>query len=98
MFLDIYDYAGWLPAILFLGFCVLLVIRLFVGYRGSRSYSTRLLVVVAVSMLISFFEEPVIRSCECYFVLFFFIVGLSFASFGKSGVSQSLRHNRTRGL
>lgn len=98
VFLDIYDYAGWLPAILFLGFCVLLVIRLFVGYRGSRSYSTRLLVVVAVSMLISFFEEPVIRSCECYFVLFFFIVGLSFASFGKSGVSQSLRHNRTRGL
>ena len=34
------------------------------------------LLVVLFSYLLSFAEEPVMRSCEAYFVLFFFICGI----------------------
>lgn len=83
VFLDVYDYAGWFPAVVFLLFCITLILHLVDGRKQSKSYSVNLLIVAVASVLLSFVEEPVFRSCECYFVLFFFLAGLSFAAWGS---------------
>lgn len=77
VWLDVYDYAGMFP---FLMIALFTISILSYGVKcfnaSSNDTVAAYLLVVLFSCLLSFAEEPVMRSCEAYFVLFFFICGI----------------------
>lgn len=84
VWLNIYDYAGIIPFALFLIFTIAVIIRIFKLFKYTKeSAITTMMIVSLIGFLISFFEEPVMRSCECYFVLFFFVCAMSWQLYQK---------------
>ena len=77
VWLDVYDYAGMLPFLMFVFFTFSVIKHMLKCFKAtSQDTVAAYLIVVLFSYMISFAEEPVIRASEPYFVLFFFVCGL----------------------
>lgn len=77
VWLDVYDYAGIIPFIFFVALTISILVKMFKVLNISKYDETiKILLMVLFAYLLSFVEEPVIRSCESYMVLFFFCCGL----------------------
>lgn len=82
VWLNIYDYSGWVPFLFFLIFTLGIIRNILFVIRINDNLLLSLLSFVLCSFFISFLIEPVMRSNESYTVVFFFISGL-FAYFAR---------------
>lgn len=86
VWLDIYDYSGLLPFLLFLIFTLVIVKAMMKAYNNSSfDKISGYLFMLLFAFFISFAMEPVFRSCEDYTVLFFFSCGL-LLNYNKSNI------------
>lgn len=77
VWLDIYDYAGIIPFILFFRFTIMCISQVIQCYKYSNVNETyAILALTMFSYFLSFMVEPVFRSCESFFCLFIFCAGL----------------------
>lgn len=79
VWLDIYDYSGVVPFIIFFIISIKVVRRAIYGIRESSTDGIMgMLSMIMVGFFVAFAEEPVFRSVESYTILFFFTTGLMF--------------------
>lgn len=77
VWLDIYDYAGWIPFVFFLIFTIYMIKQMWFSFKNKENDPVfGYLCILVGAFMLSFLEEPVFRSCEAFTVLFFFSCGL----------------------
>ncbi len=74
--LDIYDYSGMVPFLLFVMITIRIISHCVKLIRRHNDSTLDLLVMLVLGFIVSFAYEPVIRSVESITILFFFSVGL----------------------
>ena len=85
VWLDVYDYAGIIPFLIFIILTVSILIEIFKSFKKNKYDKTiSVFIMLLVAFFMSFAEEPVFRSCESYTVLFFFCCGLFYRFMEKS--------------
>lgn len=73
VWLDVYDYAGLIPFVLFV---ILSVDVIWSALKLLKANRCKEIIVLVASMFVAFLFEPVIRSVPNLFILYFFAVGL----------------------
>lgn len=77
VWLDIFDYSGVIPFILFLIFTIMCIKQIFYCYKKCNKNETYALLTLTIcAYMVAFAVEPVFRSCEEFFCLFFFCTGM----------------------
>lgn len=85
VWLDVYDYAGLLPFMAFIVFSVITVMQAISRVKsGIMARASSYLAMILFAFMLSFAEEPVMRTCESYFTLFFFMSGVLCSACRKS--------------
>lgn len=78
VWLNIYDYAGWVPFLLFTVITLINLKSIFKFYRIQKYHTIYPhLIVLTAALIMAFIEEPIAQSFPPLFVLFFFISGLN---------------------
>lgn len=74
VWLDVYDYAGFIPFVLF---GILTIDVVFCLFKLLRSNKCKEIVITIASIFVAFSFEPVIRSVPNLFILYFLIIGMT---------------------
>ena len=74
VWLDVYDYAGLIPFVLFVILTIDVVVCLF---KLLKTNICKEMVITMVSIYVAFSFEPVIRSVPNLFILYFLLIGMS---------------------
>lgn len=76
VWLDIYDYSGMFPFVVFILITIRMITHCVKLVRRHGGAAMDLLVMIMIGFVVAFAYEPVIRSVESITILFFFFIGL----------------------
>lgn len=76
VWLDIYDFAGMVPFLFFTILTIWVIKKMIIMLKKSNNYNN-LLFMVLFAFLFTFIEEPVMRSSDSFFSLYFIFIGIT---------------------